>query len=53
MPRNVPLMLAVIWPLYEGSAVTVAAQDEPKNHWQIHPLIDGCDGGEEPPPVIK
>ena len=35
--------------------LTVAAQDEPQNQWVIHPVIDGCDSGDDddPPPVIK
>jgi hypothetical protein len=24
--------------------LTVAAQNEPKNQWEIHPLVDGCEG---------
>lgn len=31
-----------------SSAGTIATQDEPKNHWEIHPLIDGCDDREQP-----
>jgi len=29
--------------------LVVAEQEKPKNRWQIHPSIDGC----EEPPVIK
>jgi len=30
-------------------------RDEPQNQWVIHPVIDGCDSGDDngPPPVIK
>lgn len=36
--------------------LTIVAQDEPKNDWHWHPLIDGCEGSTEPagePPDIR
>ncbi len=36
--------------------LTVAAQGQPANQWVIHPVIDGCDPGSDPPagvPIIK
>ena len=36
-----------------GAAGTVANQQEPQNHWEVHPLIDGCRPDEEPPPARK
>jgi hypothetical protein len=30
-----------------GSPLTVAGRDEPKNQWEVHPLIDGCDDGDD------
>jgi len=34
---------------------TSAAQDGPQNQQVIHPVIDGCDSGDDndPPSVIK
>jgi hypothetical protein len=31
---------------------TLAEQKKPQNQWEIHPLIDGCDSGSDPPPPI-
>lgn len=31
---------------------TVLEQQKPENHWEIHPVVDGCNPeGEEPPPI--
>lgn len=32
-----------------SNPLVIAEQENPKNRWQIHPLIDGC----EEPPIIK
>jgi hypothetical protein len=29
----------------------VLEQQKPENHWEIHPLVDGCNPEEEPPPI--
>ena len=35
-----------------GAPGTVANQQQPQNHWDVHPLIDGCrPDDEEPPPI--
>lgn len=44
-----------VWCFHVGEAsdpLVVAAQQDPENGWQIHPVIDGC-VEEEPVPVIK
>ena len=33
-----------------STPLTVANQQQPQNQWVIHPLVDGCDPGDSPPP---
>lgn len=32
-----------------GSPLTAAGQQDPKHHWEVHPLIDGCNGDDSVP----
>jgi hypothetical protein len=36
-----------------GSPLTVDRQKDPKHHWQVHPLIDGCDDGEDDDDAVE
>jgi hypothetical protein len=33
-----------------AAELTLAAQGRPENQWEFHPLVDGCQPGDQPPP---
>lgn len=33
-----------------AAELTLVAQGQPENQWEFHPLVDGCQPGDQPPP---